>query len=142
MFSKEEAKKLRQDFWISFGKSFPRKWILYNTGIKDFSFKFHFDLKRVMVSMDMESQDLEKRLEVWEKLISLKSILLEEYLPKALFEDTVLLENGKEISRISVGLENVSIHNKNTWQETMVFLKDHMALFEDFYKEYEDIIQP
>ena len=142
MFSKEEAKKLRQDFWISFGKSFPRKWILYNTGIKDCAFKFHFDLKSAMVSVDIESQDLEKRLEVWEKLISLRPILLGEYLPKALFEDTVILENGKEISRISVGLENVSIHNKNTWRETMVFLKDNMAIIEDFYNGYEDIIKP
>jgi len=142
MISKEEAKKLRQDFWISFGKSFPRKWILYNTGIKDSSFKFHFDLKRAMVSFDIETQDLEKRLEVWEKLMSLKSILLEEYLPKALSEDTVFLDNGKEISRISVGLENVSIHNKNTWQETMVFFKDQMAAFEEFYNKYEDIIKP
>ena len=95
-----------------------------------------------MVSVDIESQDLEKRLEVWEKLISLRPILLGEYLPKALFEDTVILENGKEISRISVGLENVSIHNKNTWRETMVFLKDNMAIIEDFYNGYEDIIKP
>lgn len=142
MFSKEESKKLRQGFWISFGKSFPRKWILYNTVIKDFSFKFHFDLSTAMVSMDIENQNLEKRLELWEKLISLKSLFNEEYLPNALFEDTVFLDNGKEISRISVSLSNVSIHNKNTWQETMVFLKENMAKFEDFFQEYEDIIKP
>ncbi len=99
-------------------------------------------MKSAMVSMDIESQDLEKRLELWEKLISLRSILIEEYLPKAVFEDTVFLESGKEISRVSVDLKNVSIHNKNTWQETMVFLKDHMASFEEFYNEFEDIIQP
>tara|TARA_R110000744_G_scaffold250228_2_gene366402 strand:+ start:628 stop:1056 length:429 start_codon:yes stop_codon:yes gene_type:complete len=142
MFSKEEAKKLRQDFWISFGKSFPRKWILYNTGIKDFSFKFHFDLSSAMVSMDIENQDLEKRLELWEKLISLQSLFKEEYLPNALFQDTVILDSGKEISRVSVRLENVSIHNKNTWQETMLFFKENMAKFEDFFNEYEDIIRP
>lgn len=95
-----------------------------------------------MVSMDIESQDLEKRLELWEKLISLRSILLEEYLPKAVYEDTIVLKNGKEISRVSVSLENVSIHNKNTWQETMVFLKENMAVFEDFFNEYKDIIRP
>ncbi len=142
MFSREEAKKLRQEFWISFGKSFPRKWILYNTGIKDCSFKFHFDLKNAMVSMDIENQDLEKRLELWEKIISLQSIFKEEYLPNARFEDTVFLENGKEISRVYVDINNVSIHNKNTWQETMGFLKDNMAKFEDFFNEYEDIIKP
>lgn len=141
MFSKDEAKKLRQEFWVSFGKSFPRKWILYNTGIKDFSFKFHFDLSMAMVSMDIESQDLEKRIELWEKIVSLQSLFKEEFLPKAIFEDTVILKNGKEISRVSLSLNNVSIHNKNTWQATMVFLKENMVKFEDFFNEYEDIIR-
>jgi len=40
MFSKEEAAQLRKDFWIAFGKSFPRKWLKYNTQIKGFSFNF------------------------------------------------------------------------------------------------------
>ena len=43
MFSKEESRILRQEFWTSFGKSFPRKWILYDTKLKGLSFKFHFD---------------------------------------------------------------------------------------------------
>ncbi|MFT4612543.1 MAG: hypothetical protein ACI9OT_001931, partial [Gammaproteobacteria bacterium] len=44
MFSKEESRQLREEFWTSFGKSFPRKWILYDTKIKGFSFKFDFDV--------------------------------------------------------------------------------------------------
>ena len=40
MFSKQEAQELKKEFWIAFGKSFPRKWLLYDTKIKDFSFKF------------------------------------------------------------------------------------------------------
>ena len=48
MFSKNEAKLLRQDFWTSFGKSFPRNWMLYNTNVKGLSFKFHFDTKPLM----------------------------------------------------------------------------------------------
>ena len=45
MFSKQEAQQLKKEFWIAFGKSFPRKWILYDTKIKDFSFKFNADNK-------------------------------------------------------------------------------------------------
>ncbi|WP_086477398.1 DUF4268 domain-containing protein [Arenibacter amylolyticus] len=142
MFSKAEAKQLRQDFWISFGKSFPRKWILHRTNIKDFSFKFSFDVKYAMVSLDIENQDLEKRIELWENLMSLRTILTSEYLPKAQFDDSYILSNGKEISRIWVSLPNVSIHNKNTWQETMSFLRDSMNKLEMFYKEYEDVIKP
>lgn len=141
MYSRAEAKKLREDFWISFGKSFPRKWVLYNTKIKDFSFKFHFDTKKAMVSLDIEDSNPESRAQYYEKLLALKSILLEEYLPDAIFESPCILENQKEISRVCVLKENVSIHNKETWQETMEFLYKNMSLFENFWTEYEDVIK-
>ena len=141
MFSKEESKRLRQDFWIAFGKSYPRKWTLYNTQVKGLALKFHFDLSRAMVSIDIETSDLEQRIQLWEKLLSLKSIIINEYLLEAQFEDSFLLENLKEISRISILKEGVSIHNKNTWQETMQFLNEKMGIFENFYSEYKDILK-
>ena len=141
MFSKEESKRLKQEFWTSFGKSFPRKWILYNTKIKGLSFKFHFDTKQAFVSLDIEG-DLENRIKYWEKMVSLKSILLDEYLSASIFEEAYILENGKEISRISVKLIGmVSIHNKNTWQKTMEFFNVTMSLFEDFFMEYKEILK-
>jgi len=141
MFSKEESRQLRQEFWTSFGKSFPRKWILYDTKIKGFSFKFYFDTKSALVALDLED-DLETRINTWEKLLSLKTILKEEYLPEAIFEDTYFLENGKEISRIYIPIEQkVSIHNKNTWQEVMVFFNTYMDKFEHFFIDFEDILK-
>ena len=140
MFSKEESRQIREEFWTSFGKSFPRKWILYDTKIKGFSFKFHFDTKSALIALDLED-DLENRITYWEKLQSLKSILLNEYLPEVIFEEEYFLENGKEISRIYLPLEQkVSIHNKNTWQEVMVFFNENMHQFEEFFNEYQDII--
>ena len=146
MFSKEESKRIRQEFWTSFGKSFPRKWILYNTKIKGFSFKFHFDIKQAFVSIDIEdvptATGIKNHNKYWEKLVALRSILLEEYLPDAIFEETYTFENDKEISRISVKLyQEVSIHNKNTWQETMVFFNETMNLFETFFEEYKEVIK-
>lgn len=140
MFSKEESKRLRQDFWIAFGKSYPQKWILYNTKVKGLAFKFHFDTKKAMVSIDVEHTDLEKRIELWEKLTSLKSILLEDYLPELSFEDSYILDNQKEISRVYVEKKGVSIHNKNTWQETMIFFRNNMLQFEAFFIEFKEII--
>ncbi|HLV61795.1 DUF4268 domain-containing protein [Galbibacter sp.] len=141
MFSKQESKALRKEFWISFGKSFPRKWILYNTKIKDFSFKFHFDTKKAIVALDIETLDLERRIYYYEKLQSLQSILLENYLPEAIYEDTYFLENGKEISRVYLEKDGVSIHNKNTWQEAMLFLYQTMVKFEEFYMDFQDVIK-
>jgi len=141
MFSKEESRQLRQEFWTSFGKSFPKKWILYDTKIKGFSFKFHFDTKSALVALDIED-DLEQRITQWEKLQSLKSILTETYLPEVIFEEEYYLENGKEISRIYQPLEQkVSIHNKNSWQDVMVFFNETMSQFESFFTDFEDILK-
>ena len=141
MFSKEESRQIREEFWTSFGKSFPRKWILYNTKIKGFSFKFHFDTKKALIALDLED-DLENRIAYWEKLLAMKNILQEEFLPEAIFEETYFLENGKELSRIFVPLDaKVSIHNKNSWQEVMEFFNEKMNLFEAFFEEYKEVIK-
>jgi len=139
MFSKEESRLLRHEFWTSFGKSFPKKWILYDTKIKGFSFKFHFDTKTALVTLDLED-DLENRIKYWEKLLSLQSVLKEDYLTDAIFEETYILDNEKEISRIYVALnEKVSIHNKNTWRDVMEFFNKNMSLFELFFEDFRDI---
>ena len=141
MFSKDESRQLRQEFWTSFGKSFPRKWILYDTKLKGFSFKFHFDTKTALVALDLED-DLEFRIKYWEKLVALKSILIDDFLSDAIFEEAYLLENEKEISRIYVLLDKkVSIHNKNTWRDVMLFFNETMPLFEAFFEAYKEVIE-
>lgn len=141
MFSKEESRLLRQEFWTSFGKSFPRKWLLYNTKIKGLSLKFHFDNKSALITLDLEDH-LENRINCWEKLVALKNILQNEYLPDVIYEEEFFLENGKEISRIYLPLEQkVSMHNKNTWRDVMVFFNKNMSLLEAFFEEYRDVIK-
>lgn len=141
MFSKEESRQIKQLFWTSFGKSFPTKWVLYNTKIKGFSFKFHFDNKSAHVSLDLED-DPENRINYWEKLQQLKTIITTEFLPDAIFEEEYFLDNGKEISRIYVQLdEKVNIHNKNHWKQVMEFFNENMSVFEAFYYEYEDFLK-
>lgn len=140
MFSKQEAQELKKEFWIAFGKSFPRKWLLYDTKIKDFSFKFNADQKKAEVSIDIEMKDELFRNAYYEKIWSLENMLREEIgdLQK---DEFYTLENGKVISRIWITKENVSIFNKNTWQEIFEFFVEKMEIFERFFYEYEDYIK-
>ena len=140
MYSKVEVKALRQLFWTSFGKSFPRKWTLYNTKIKGLECKFHFDKKSAMVCLDIDDT-IERRLELWEKIQSLQAVLLENYLPNALFEEIYYIDQDKDISRVFVLLEGVSINNKNTWQQTMEFLSLSMNQFESFFEDYNSVLE-
>ncbi len=141
MFSKEEAAQLRKLFWTSFGKSFPRKWLLYNTKIKGFSFKFVADRKKAMVCLDIENPDELVNLLYYDQLLSLKT-LLETELPEVIFDDDYLLESGKTIHRIYVPFDKkFSIYNKDTWRDCYEFYVATMEKFELFFYEYEDVIK-
>ncbi len=140
MFSKQEAQQVRKEFWIAFGKSFPRKWILYDTQIKDLSFKFYADNKKAEVSIDIEMKDELFRYAYYEKLWSLEAVL-EEKLGTINKDEHYQLENGKIISRFWVSLPEVSILNKNTWSSIFEFFVEKMSAFEEVYLDFEDFIK-
>lgn len=140
MFSKEESLFIKKEFWVQFAEAYPRKWLLYNTKIKDVSFKFYIDNKKAQVSLDIEPKEEEKRKIYFEKIQSLQTILLEEYLPEAILERNYYLESGKAISRIWVEKLGVSLNNKNTWPEIFDFFNETMSQFEVFFYEYQDYI--
>ncbi len=141
MFSKEEAARLRKEFWTSFGKSFPRKWLLYNTKIKGFAFKFSADRKKAMVCLDIEHPEEIANELLFDQMISLKT-LLESEIPTIIFDNNHELENGKIIHRIYVPFEQkFSIYNKNTWRDCYEFFVETMSKFELFFYEYEDFIK-
>lgn len=141
MYSKEESLKIKKEFWVQFAEAYPRKWLLYDTKIKDVTFKFYVDNKKAQVLLDIEPKEEEKRKIYFEKIESLKTILLEEYLPDAILERNHYLENGKVISRIWIEKLNVSLNNKNTWNEIFDFFSDTMTQFETFFFEYEEYIK-
>ena len=94
-----------------------------------------------MIALDLED-DLENRINCWEKLVALQGILKGDYLADVIYEEEYYLENGKEISRIYLPLEQkVSIHNKNSWQAVMEFFNTNMILFEAFFEEYKEVIK-
>lgn len=141
MYSKEEAQRIKREFWIAFADKYPRKWLLHNTQIKDFAFKFYADNKKAQILLDIDSKSEEKRKIYYEKIESLKTILLEDYLSEAIFERNYYLENGKCISRIWVQLDKVSINNKATWDTIFDFFNETMQSFELFFYEHEDYIR-
>ncbi|WP_374507319.1 DUF4268 domain-containing protein [Flavobacterium sp.] len=141
MYSKEEAQRLKREFWIAFAEKYPRKWLLYDTKIKDFAFKFYVDNKKAQVLIDIEPRNAEKRIAYFEKLETLKNILEEEFVTDLVFEKNYYLENGKTISRIWVEQNGVSVSNRNYWDTIFDFFNEKMTALEMFYAEYDEFIK-
>lgn len=141
MYSKEETQRLKHEFWVAFAEKHPRKWLLYDTKIKDFSFKFYVDNKKAQVLIAIEHRNNEKRTAYFEKLEALKNILEEEFIQDLVFEKDYVLENGKTISRIWVEKLGVGFSNRNYWESIFDFFNEKMDALERFYLEYDEFIK-
>jgi hypothetical protein len=150
MFSKEEAKALRQEFWDRFKtfssgrrlrKKLPGNWILADTGVKALNLRFHVDRKVAQVGIDLETKNMDKRLELFEKLESVKKILEGVMKGPMIWELEYIRENGKSVSRIYIQLEGVDIYNRDTWADAHKFMVENMMRLEEFYREYRDFFK-
>ena len=141
MYSREESQKLKREFWVAFAEKYPRKWVLYDTKIKDFSFKFYVDNKKAQVLIDIEQRSDEKRTAYFEKIEALKNILEEEFIKDLVFEKNYTLESGKTISRIWLEKQGVGFSNRNNWDAIFDFFFENMHALEMFYLEYDEFIK-
>jgi len=150
MYSKEEAKQIRVEFWEQFrdftnkrrrNKGRTGKWILNRTGINALNLKFHFDEETAIVGIDLETSNMDVRIALYDKLETLKN-----QINKALGENTIweldyIRENQKHISRIYTSISNVSIFDKDSWNRVNMFFFDRMTALEDMYLEYKDYLK-
>ena len=141
MFSKEEAKKFRQEFWTTFGQEYPRKWLLYNTKIKELTLKFTVTSKFAQVGIEIESNDEFYKEYYYDKLWSLENILKTEFIPEIILDANYITESGKQVGCAYIRMNNVSIYNRNDWSAIFDFLYDNMEQLELFFYEYVDFIK-
>ena len=150
MFSKEEAKKLREEFWDQFKrmsadrrarKKLPGNWMLAQTGIKALNLRFHVDREVAQVGIDLETRNMDKKIELYEKLESLKKLLEEAMESPMIWELEYIRENGKSVSRIYLQMEGVDIYKRDTWAGAHKFMYDNMMKLEAFFGEYRDFLK-
>ena len=150
MYSKEEAKEIWEEFWESF-KNLSRKrrlkkklspnWILTRTGIKALNLRFHVDRKVAQVGIDLETRNMDQRIQLYEKLESLKKVLEAAMQSNMNWELDYTRENGKSVSRIYLEKEGVDIYHRETWQAAQEFMYERMLQLESFYDEYRDFLK-
>ncbi|MEA3463180.1 MAG: DUF4268 domain-containing protein, partial [Bacteroidota bacterium] len=86
-------------------------------------------------------RNMDKRIELYEKLESLKKLLEEAMETPMNWELEYIRENGKSVSRIYLQKEDVDIYNKDSWSRAHQFMYENMMKLELFYQEYSDYIK-
>ncbi|HKJ78776.1 MAG TPA: DUF4268 domain-containing protein [Prolixibacteraceae bacterium] len=150
MYNREEAKQIRVNFWDQF-KDYTMKrnrktgrkgqWILNKTGINGLNLKFHFDNTIAIVGIDVETRNMDKRIDLYGKLESLQKQINKALGKNTQWEIEYTRENNKSISRIYTSLEQVNIFDPECWNSVNMFFYDRMSGLEEFYQEYKDYLR-
>ena len=150
MYSKDEAKQLRKDFWDDFGyysrrlpelKGQNKKWILYNTKIKHLELKFEVERKRVQVMMEVNHRNESHRLDVFGQLEQYKKIIEEQFGSPLTWELIYPLSENKDVCRIYCERTDLDFYNREQWPTIFRYLSINMLNMERAFLEIKDIIQ-
>ncbi len=147
MYNKEQASKIRQKFWTSFGqymKPVPREndeavnWLNYKTGIKDVYFRMDAGKGNAVIAIEITNADNTARTQYYEQFTALKK-LLEQYTGEPWqWQPDYDKETGATISRISKTIGNVSVMNETDWPAIIAFLKPRIIALDAFWQAVKD----
>lgn len=150
MYSKDEAARLRQQFWISFGQymkpvpsasGYPVNWINYKTGVKNIFFKMDVDTKKATISIQLSHSDAGIRELVFNQFeefrLMFRNTVNEEW---DWLQDTTD-EYGKTVSQIAITLDMVNIYNQQHWPELISFFKPRIIALDEFWDNVKPVFE-
>ncbi|WP_372775891.1 DUF4268 domain-containing protein [Mangrovibacterium sp.] len=150
MYTREEAKQLRKNFWMMFGKRCEiipqllhrkKKWILYDTKIGGLDLKFDIDRFEAWVMIEVNAKSEDRRLQIFELLEKYKVILEEGFENGLQWEICYTREHGEEVCRIFVLQEGFDLHRQNQWADIYNFFIDNMLVLERNFLDIRDVLQ-
>jgi len=150
MYSKEEASKIRQQFWITFGKymkpipaadGLPINWINYKTGVKNIFFKMNADQKHATIAIEVTAVDEVVRAIYFEQFEAFKTLLNDALGEEWEWEANAVNEFGARLSRISKTLNGSSIFSQENWPALISFLKPRIIALDKFWNDVKPVFE-
>ena len=143
MYSKDELKQLKTEFWNSFAaycevqpylRNRRKMWMLYDTKVKGVELKFDVNRNGAYVVLEVNHRQEEPRLEMYEKLTWYKEMLEKDFPEGMVWDVCYVRETGKEVARIYTGLEGIDFHRREDWGAFFSFMARQMFLLERNFK--------
>ncbi|RCW31317.1 DUF4268 domain-containing protein [Marinilabilia salmonicolor] len=149
MFSKEEAKELRLEFWQKLSnrtrrlpgqKGRKRLWIGDNTGIKGLDLRFDVGREKIIVALEINKKKEEDRLALYEKLEAAKGLFEREFEGPLIWDFAYTKDNGRDVCRVYVEQPG-DMYVRETWPEIFTFMIDRMIRLEKAFLEVKDYLK-
>ena len=139
MYSKDELKNRKLEFWESFAafcevqpylRGRKKIWTLYDTKVKGVELKFDATREGAFVILEVNHRGEEARLEMFERLTWYKDTLETDF-PEGLTWDICFVrDTGKQVARIYTSKSGIDFHRRQDWGEFFSFMASQMYLLE------------
>jgi len=139
MYSKEELKQLKKEFWEGFGtycshipalKRRKSKFMLYNTKMKGVEMKFDATREGAFVILEINLPVEKARLEKYEQFEQYKTLMEKDFPNGLIWDFAYIREAGNQVCRIYTQKTGIDIHRRIQWMEFYKFMAEEMLKLE------------
>ena len=150
MYSREELKNLKLEFWESFAafcevqpnlRDRKKIWTLYDTKVKGVELKFDANRKGAYVILEVNHRSETQRLEMFERLTWYKEMIEVDFPDGLIWDICFVRENGQQVCRIYTAKEGLDIHRRSDWGEFFAFMAGQMYLLERNFMEIAEYLR-
>lgn len=150
MYSKDELKQLKLEFWESFAafcevqpflRGRKKIWTLYDTKVKGVELKFDANRQGAYVILEVNHRREDLRLEMFEKLTWYKEALERDFPDGLIWDICFVRETGKEVARIYTRKEGIDLHRRQDWGIFFTFMVRQMYLLERNFMEIAEYLR-
>jgi hypothetical protein len=142
MYSRQEASRLRQEFWTVFGQYMSPipsaegekiNWTNYKTGEKNIAFRMYADNKKAVIAIELTHKDRDIQQIYFEQFRQLKNLLEDAVQEEWHWHLHSFDETGKLVSRIYKEKTGINIFQKQDWPELISFFKPRIVALDEFW---------
>src|SRR5690606_25342798 len=143
LYSREEAKRLKEQFWTSFGRfmslvpnedGLKANWINYKTGVQHVFFRMEADSKTASIYIEINHPDEGLRELILAQFEEYRAILHAELEEEWTWDEVFYDADGKKTARIGTTLEQkASVFKVEDWPILIGFFKTRMIALDRFW---------
>ena len=150
MYTKEQASKLRQAFWTTFGQyisphesseGLKVNWINYNTKVKHVYFRMHANQKTASIGIEITHPDEGIQELFFEQFLEFKNVFHQKLGEEWAWSLKTMDENGKIISRISKEIKPINVFNEEDWPTLISFFKPRILALDEFWNDAKYVFE-
>jgi len=148
MFTKDELKEIRAEFWEKFRVSIDRErsatgrrknWLHYRSNIKDLYFRLDVTASEAFLAIDIQMKDDGVKDIVWEQFMETKKLLMSYIGEEMECLPSYSLTPELSVHRMKWTLPGVSLFEEKDHTKIIAFLKEKMKGLDEFWAEFFDL---